>query len=179
MPRDELRDNVFDATLPEVGLLEAGPEGEMRSDELCPDASDVGMPRDELEVSKMLEPPVALASKELTNPATSRVDVDDELLGTEERLLLRLSLGEKDILELSGRLIELEEAKNEDAVGVRMGGVLLEENAEIVVLSGVDESSALLINPEETTLLSETTLERTDVRGGVGGVEVTFVVSGT
>jgi hypothetical protein len=179
MPRDELRDNVFDAKLPEVGLLEAAPEGEMRSDELCPDASDVGMPRDELEVSKMLEPLVALASKELTNPATSRVDVDDELPRTEERLLLRLSLGEKDILELSGRLIELEEAKNEEAVGVRMGGVLLEENAEIVVLSGVDESSALLINPEETILLSEPTLERIDVRGGVGGVEVTFVVSGT
>jgi hypothetical protein len=179
MLRDELRDNVFDAKLPEVGLLEAAPEGEMRNDELRPDASDVGMPREELEVSKMLEPPVAVASKELTNPATSRVDVDDELARTEERVLLRLSLGEKDILELSGEFIELEEAKNEDAVGVRMDGVLLEENAEMVVLSGVDESSTLLINPEETSLLSEPTLERTDVRGGVGGVEVTFVVSGT
>jgi hypothetical protein len=178
MARDELRDGAFDDRLPEVGLLEAAPEGETRIDELRPDASDVGMPRDELEVSRMLEPLVTLASKELTNAATSRVDVDDELPRTEERLLLRLSLGEKDILELSGGLTELEEVKNEDAVGVRMGSALLEDNAEIVVLSGAAERSALLMNPEETTLLSEPTLERADVRGA-GRVEVTFVVSGT
>jgi hypothetical protein len=93
--RDELRD-VSEARLPEVGLLKATPEDETRIDELRPNASDVGMSREELGVSKMLEPPVALASRELTKAATSTVDDDDKLLRTEARLLLGISLARKD-----------------------------------------------------------------------------------
>ena len=179
--RDELRD-ASEARLPEVGLLEATPEGETRIDELRPDASDVGMSREELDVSRVLEPPVALASRELTKAATSTTDEDDELLRTEERLLLGLSLARKDRLELSSGLTELEEAKSEDAVGVRMDGVmvgvLLSDGIEMDVLIGEEERSALLGISEETTLLSELALERADV-WGVGGVEVVFVVPGT
>lgn len=153
----------------------------MRRDELCIDASDVGMVAVELSVSSVFEPPVALASIELTKPATSKVDVD-ELTPIEDRLLVRLSLERRDKSELSGKLAALEDTKNEDAVRVRLGvmvcvsavdgvvgGVPTGVDSESVALllmgtsAELDDILAILVDVGNSVLLSGSALGRADV----------------